>query len=142
MAAIDNAIRSRLEFHGFNVIDADKVNAVTATRREVEERRGFLRTATAETTGARFLDATPFEQREILRELGADGVLTTRISIGAGLGAGQRRTIVVQLQLLAAADGALAWARRCELEVGGLLATDELAMVSGARCAVEGASVR
>lgn len=142
MAAIDNAIRSSLELRGFHVIDAEKVNAVTATRREVRERRGFLQATTTETTGARFTDATPFEQRDILRELRADGVLSTRISIGAGLGIGQRRTVTVQLRLLAV-DGALAWARRCELEVAGLLtASDELAMERGARCVVEGVSPR
>ena len=142
MAAIDNAIRSTLELRGFHIIDSDKVNAVTGTRREIQARRGFLQTTTTETEGARFADATPFEQRDILRELGADGVLTTRISIGAGLGFGQRRTVIVQLRLLAAADGALVWARRCELEVAGLLATDELAMERGARCAVEEARAR
>jgi hypothetical protein len=63
------------------------------------------------TTGARFTDATPFEQRDILRERRADGVLSTRISIGADLGIGQRRTAIVQLRLLAF-DGTLAWARR------------------------------
>jgi hypothetical protein len=144
MTAIDNAIRAHLEFRGFHIIDGDKVNAVTGTRREVSERRGFFQTTTTttETAGARFADATPFEQRDILRELGADGVLTTRISIGAGLGFGQRRTIIVQLRLLAAADGALVWARRCELEVAGLAATDELAMEAGARCAIEEARAR
>lgn len=142
MTAIDNAIRSSLEFGGFDIIDADKVNAVTATRREIEERRGFLHRTTTETEGATFLDATPFEQLEILRELAADGVLTTRVSVGAGVGAGQRRTVVVQLRLVAAADGALAWSRRCELEVGGLFTTDELAMERAARCAIEGAAAR
>jgi hypothetical protein len=43
MAAIDTAIRSSLEFRGFHVIDAEEVNAVTATRREVRERRASSR---------------------------------------------------------------------------------------------------
>jgi hypothetical protein len=142
MASIDDLIRSGLELRGFRIIDADKVNAVTATRREIQERRGFLQTTTTVTVSSLFVDATPFEQRDILRELGAEGVLTARIAIGAGLGIGQRRTVIVQLRLTAA-DGTLAWARRCELEVAGLLvASDELAMDRGARCVIDGVAAR
>jgi len=138
MAAIDHAIRATLAYRGFHIIDSEQVNAVTARRREIMERRGFLEITTTVTVGALFADATPFEQYDILRELGAEGVLTTRISIGAGLGRSQRRTVTVQLRLLAT-DGTLAWARRCELEVADfLVATDERAIERGARCVVEG----
>jgi hypothetical protein len=143
MKSIDNAIRSSLEFGGFEIIDGERVNAVTASRHEVEVRRGGeLASRTTEQTGARFEDATPFEQDAILKELRADGVLNVRISVGAGSGAGQRRTIVVQVQLLAAGDRAMVWARRCELEVGGIFTTDELAMERASRCAIEGTRVR
>jgi len=142
MAAIDTAIRSSLEFGGFEIIDSERVNAVTATRHEVEQRTSHYATKTTEQVGARFEDATPFEQTEILRELRADGVLNTRIWVGAGVGAGQRRVIAVQIRLLSTTDGALVWARRCELEVGGLIVTDEVAMERGARCAVEGTRAR
>lgn len=142
MTATDVAIRSILEFGGFEIIDSERVNAVTATRHEVEERKAFYTTKTTEQEGARFEDATPFEQADILRELGAEGVLTTRIWIGADVGFGQRRTVAVQVRLVAISDGALVWARRCEFEVGGLVATDDVAMERGARCAIEGTRAR
>lgn len=142
LRAVDMAIRSQLEFGGFEIIDSEQVNAVTATRHEVQERWGHgPTTTTTEQHGARFEDATPFEQTAILQELGAEGVLNTRLWIGAGVGFGQRRTIAVQIRLLATSDGALAWARRCELEVGGIT-TDEVAMERGTRCAIADARAR
>jgi hypothetical protein len=161
MKAVDNAIRSGLEFGGFAIIDSENVNAVTGTRQEIERRSREYRTTmtgtetapeiasaavsgekTSEVRGARFEDATPLEQNAILGQLGAQGLLNARISIGASIGAGQRRTIVLQLQLLEMPTRALVWARRCELEVGGLMATDELAMERAASCAAEGIRAR
>ena len=142
MSAIDTAIRSILEFGGFQIIDSERVNVITATRHEIEERSRFNTKKTTEQQGARFEDATPFEQADILKELGAEGVLTTRVWIGADVGIGQRRTVAVQIRLVAISDGALVWARRCELEVGGFMASDEVAMERGARCAIEGTRAR
>jgi hypothetical protein len=133
LRAAELAVRSSLEFAGFHILDAERVNAVTATRRETV--RGGVTTST--TAGARFEDATPFEQQEILRALGADGRLAVRISIGAGRGFGARRIATVQLQLLAAPH-ALVWARRCDVEIG--LVRDEVAIEQAARCAVAGAT--
>jgi hypothetical protein len=159
LLAVDQAIRSTLELGGFSVIDSERVNAVTATRHELQERSlqraaaavdGLTVTAThddsttttTETRGARFEDATPREQLEMLTELGAQGLLSTRVTIGAGLGIGQRRLVTVQLQLLEMPERVLVWARRCELEVGGIFTTDERAMERAARCAVEGIRAR
>jgi len=58
--------------------------------------------------------------------------------IGAEQSTGGRRNVVVQVRLLASADGALVWARRCVLEVGGLAATDAVALERAVRCATEG----
>lgn len=138
LTVVDGVVRSRLELAGFEIIDSERVNAVTASRHE--ETTDDERTVT-ERVGARFADATPFEQGEILRALGADGVLGIRIALGAGVGMSARRTVAVQIRLLAV-DGAMAWARRCELEVAGLMATDEAAMEQGARCAVQGVAAR
>ena len=154
LVAIDQTVRSTLELGGFSVIDSERVNAVTASRHEVQERfehrAGFPAApggseptiTTTETRGARFEDATPREQREMLTELGAQGLLTTRVTIGAEVGVGMRRVVTVQLQLLDVPERILVWARRCELEVGGLFTTDENAMESAARCAVEGIRAR
>lgn len=134
----DQAIRSSLDFQGYSVIDSEKVNAVTASRHEIEVRSSFSTSKTIEQHGALFEDATPNEQNDILRELGADGILNTRVFVGSSMGLGMRRTVVVQIRLRAVEDGALAWARRCELEVGGLI-TDAVAIEQGAKCAIEGA---
>lgn len=141
MQAIDTLVRSTLEFGGYQIIDAEQVNAVTATRHEVEQRSAYYTTRTAETQGARFEDATPFEQAAILKQLGAEAVLTTRIWIGAGVGFGERRTVAAQIRLMAVPDGGLAWVRRCEIEVGGLT-FDEEAMERAARCAIQGARAK
>ena len=137
LAGIDQAIRAAIDFAGLEVIDAERVNAVTATRQDVERRHALVASTTTETHGALFEDATPFEQAEILHELHADGVLNTRIWIGAGVGMSSRRTVAVQIRIVGATDHALAWARRCELEVG--LVTDPVAIERAARCAAEGA---
>ena len=141
MTAIDTIVRSTLEFGGFQIIDAEQVNAITATRHEVLERGAFYATRTAETKGARFEDATPFEQAAILKQLGAEGILTTRLWIGAPTGFGERRTVAAQIRLMAIGDGSMAWVRRCEIEVGGWT-FDELAMERAARCAIQGARAK
>ena len=135
---VDQVIRAALDFKGIEVVDSDKVNAVTAARREIQVRSKLRESRTITTEGALFEDATPFEQADILRELRADGILQTRIWVGAGVGFSRRRTITVQVRLVAAEGGALVWVRRCEIEIGGLL-TDGRALETGAKCAAEGA---
>jgi hypothetical protein len=146
LRAVDQTVRSNLELGGFSVIDSERVNAVTGSRREVQERRqywgGVQSSTEIEQRGARFEDATPLEQRALLAELGAQGLLTTRVAVGASVGAGQRRVVTVQLQLLDVPERQLVWSRRCELEVGGIFATDEVAMTSAASCAAEGIRAR
>jgi len=138
LEGIDQAVRAALDFAGYEVIDAERVNATTAQRHEAEQRNGRGDgERTSQTVGATFNDATPFEQAEILQELGADGVLNTRIWIGADVGMSGRRTVAVQVRLVASRDRALVWARRCELEVGA--GRDPLAMERAARCAAKGA---
>ncbi len=134
----EQAIRASLDFQGYSVIDSEKVNAVTATRHEVEVRSAYNASKTIEQYGSLFEDATPNEQNEILKELQADALLNTRVFVGSSMGLGARRTVIVQVRLRAVEDGALVWARRCELEVGGII-TDALAIEEGAKCAIEGA---
>jgi hypothetical protein len=140
LVAADQTIRSALDFAGYHVIDAEQVNAVTARLHEVEVRRGLLGTRTARTDGVTFSDATPAEQAGILKELHADGVLTTRVWIGAGVGVSSRRTVAVQVRLATSADRTLVWARRCEIEVG--VEQDPSAMQRAAQCAVAEAKTR
>lgn len=154
-AGVDQALRATLEFGGFSVIDSERVNALTATRQEIIERISHRaeqqglpisesegESRSTEVIGARFADATPREQEAIVAELGATGLVQVRIAIGAGVGAGARRNAVVQVRLLEMPSRQLAWARRCEVEVGGLIERDEVAMERGIRCAVQGMVAR
>ncbi len=134
----DQAIRSALEFQGLTVIDSERVNAVTASRHEVEVRSSYSTEKTTELHGSLFEDATPNEQIEILKELSADALLNTRVLIGSTIGAGLRRSITVQVRLRAVEDGLLIWARRCEIEAGGLT-TDAVAIERGTKCVMDGA---
>lgn len=134
-AATDQVIRAQLDFLGLHVIDAEKVNAATATRKEVITRRDLSESKSVEQEKWLFLDATPNEQAEILRDLHADAVLNTRIFIGATLGMGLRRRVTVQVRLRAVSDGALIWAHRCEVEIGGI-EMDVDGIQAAARCAM------
>lgn len=131
----DQLIRSQLDFLGFQVIDAEKVNAVTASRQEIVTRHGLAESTRVEKHGSLFTDATPIEQAAILRELNADAVLNTRILIGSDTGLGKRRSVVVQIRLRAADDGRLIWVHRCEVEIGGL-EQDTDGIQAATRCAM------
>lgn len=135
LPAVNQMIRSQLDFLGFQVIDSDKVNAVTASRHEVEVRNKYQTTTSTETHGSLFDDATPAEQADILRELGADALLSTRVFVGPGSGFSRRRTVVVQVRLRTASDGTMIWAHRCEVEIAGV-AFDIDGIQEAARCAM------
>jgi hypothetical protein len=133
---IDQAVRAALDFAGYQVIDPERLNVETALRHERYSETNGSGVLTTETVGARFGDVTPLEQTRIIKQLGATGVLDTRVWVGAAVGASERRIVMVQVRLSTAAEGRLVWARRCELEVGAVL--DPQAMDRAARCAVEG----
>jgi hypothetical protein len=135
----DSIVRARMAFFGYDVIDSERVNAVTAARRlTLQSANGGPQTATSEARGARFEDATPRQQAEILRELGADAVVTMRIWLGSTESLLGRRVVRSQVQLRAVPEGTLIWARRCDLEIDGVKDTDASGMDRTARCAVEG----
>ena len=140
---VDAIVRSLLDFLGYEIIDSELVNATTLARMEIETREWSKRSwGTSETTtretelvGSRFIDAPPAIQDEILAQLKADGVLTTRIRVGAGIGSSSRRDIEVQVRMLHMPGGELAWASRCRVEAG--LETNEEPIMKAARCATE-----
>jgi len=134
LVGVDQAIRSALDFAGYVVIDAERLNAITATRQEVVVRRETIR---SETHGALFEDATPREQAGILRELDADALLTARVWFGTAMGTSDRHQVVAQVVVTAASDRELVWARRCEVEIA--VFGDGAAVERTARCAATGA---
>ena len=145
LVGVDQLVRSGLDFGGFQVIDAERVNAVTAARHEIVERHEVKtgrfstdrrETRVVETRGALFDDATPREQAEILKELGAEGVVSARVWFSVGNGTANRHDVAVQVVLSATADRAMAWARRCTLEISA--EGEAQALEKLARCATEG----
>jgi hypothetical protein len=147
---VDGSVRAALEFQGFQVIDSEQLNATSRERIEkIETSRSVSAgvrspeswSREVERRGATFVEAPPSLQKSILQELGADGLLSTRIWIGAATGLSARRAVEVQVRLLHVPSGKLVWARRCTLEVGGLV-TDAMAMERAARCATRGAAAR
>lgn len=150
LEGVDGTVRAALEFQGFQVVDSDQLNATSRERIETIEtsrsgppgsRSGEAWSRKVERKGATFGEAPPSLQRSILQELHADGLLNTRIWIGAPAGLSARRSVEVQVRLMHVPSGKLMWARRCALEVGGLI-TDAMAMERAARCATEGVSPR
>jgi len=141
---IAQRVRSTFDFIGYQVIDVERINAITASHHEVIERSELVQRrwhnrsewSLGEQVGATFEDATPREQVALLHELGADALLTTRVWVGAGVGLSSRRNVVVQLRLTTAADHRMIWARRCELQIGGLDMDDE-AIERAAVCAAQ-----
>lgn len=139
MDGVDALVRSALAFQGFSVLDSETVNATTFKRKEIRDKRstdGVERvTRLAEARGSRFIDATPMVQDEVLAELGADGIVNTRIWIGAGVGLSVRRNVDVQIRLLHVPSAELVWAVRCRVEAGFEL--NERPIMKAARCAAE-----
>jgi hypothetical protein len=133
---IDQAVRAALDFAGYQVIDPERIEMVTALRHERQVETDGIAIRTTETVGVRFDDVTPLEQARIMKQLGAAGILNTRIWVGAGVGRSERRTIMVQVRLSTAPEGRLVWARRCEVEAAVVL--DNQAMDRAARCAADG----
>jgi len=64
-----------------------------------------------------------------------------KIETSRSVSQGVRSPVEVQVRLLHVPSGKLVWARRCTLEVGGLI-TDAVAMERAARCATRGATAR
>ena len=152
LGSIDGRVRSLLDFAGADVIASDTLNAQTRSRRETETRTTtgigspdplapVAETTSRETVieGSTFADAPLPLQREILREIRADAVLTTRIKVGAATGPSGRRIVEVQLRMAAALTGQMIWAKRCTMEIGGILATDIGTAEAGVACAITGA---
>lgn len=150
LIGVDARVRALLEFRGLDVIDSERV--VAETRRRVERvestasRAGAAPPDVSETReidveGPGYLDAPPALQDAITGELGADGLLNTRIWIGAPEGFAGRRRIEVQVRLLHLPEQEMVWASRCGVEIGGV-ESDSAGMEEAARCAVEGVLAR
>lgn len=147
LAGVDARVRALLEFRGLDVIDSERVNAEPRRRVERSEsttwRIGAEPPATSgsreiDVEGASFLDATPAMQEAIAHDLGADGLLNTRVWIGSPEGMAGRRSVEVQVRLLHLPEQEMVWASRCAVEIGGV-ESDSQGMERAARCAVEGA---
>lgn len=134
IASVDALVRSYLEFDGLDVIDSETVNAMAFTRLERLFTENGVTEVASNVRGARFADASPRAQDEILAELQVDGLVDTTIWVGAGVGLSARRGVEVQVRVLHVPTGDFMWMRRCWLEAG--FESNRVLALEAARCAV------
>lgn len=135
LETVDTLVRVELDFRGFDVVAA-KVNATTFSRIENISQQGqSSKSVRVVRSGSSFADVTPRIQDQIIKDLGADGLLLTRIWLGAGIGASSRHEVLVQVSMIDTKSSELVWARKCSIETNLL---GEEAILKATRCAMAG----
>lgn len=158
LASVSQKLRGELELHGVTVTEAERVSAEVRRRVETldeahdrvnesvargdEERPGVRSWATASertraivVRGARFEDAPPLLQAELVADLRADALLVSRYSVGPMAGLGGRRTARAQLRLQRVGTGEIVWTSRCDVEVA-FERSDAASLEQASRCAL------
>lgn len=133
-------VASELEFRGYTIIDAETLvlgalerDTISVELREFGTRIAELRGQAQR--GSVFEDLSPALRRELLQEARAEGVLSTRITIGPRNGVGPVRQNSVQVRLGLGDGGELAWVTRCSAESGFNPPVDQ-ALASATSCAL------
>jgi hypothetical protein len=126
--AVDGVARLTLEYYGYTLVDAERVNA--------ELRQRTVTNDNAYVEGRTWRDATPDEQRALATDIGADGVLETAVMTSPGSHS-YTRTYTVSLTVRAL-DGRIAWHSECADEAGDHK-LERQALESAARCALDSA---
>ncbi|MFK8002213.1 MAG: hypothetical protein AB8H86_21640 [Polyangiales bacterium] len=118
MARVDRATLGFLEARDVRTVRSRSLNAATFEKLKAQ-RRESDQGAPDEWGGARvlFRSASPVLQSQVLEEMNVDGILRTRLLVGAGVGMSQRRSLTAVITLFDR-EGTLVWASRCEREVG------------------------
>ena len=132
---VDALVRSSLEFQGLTVIDSERLNATTFARKEALSRMRDQTSKVTEIQGSRFLDATPRMRARILAELGAEGLLETRIWVGSASLYSGRRDVTVQIRMVHVAMDELMWAARCTVD--SVNYENDGPVMRAARCAAD-----
>ena len=111
LGAVAGATRMELEYRGFRVFDAALVNAEARRRftRMTEGDGGDSREVRRE-GGLGWAEISPAQRSDLLRELGAQGVVRTSITRLASPAGDQEVTVRLEIARL---DGALVWSADC-----------------------------
>ena len=168
-AAVDEIVRSNLEFGGYALIDPTTLQDGTRDRHEVRESTDVNEKTEAKTSHDTFgvrtggttgsgqtwrvtekktvvLDGPTFDdlsieaRRSVIARSGADSILTTRIVVGANAGVwSPDQNVEVQVRLGQGPDDTMLWASRCTASSNDF-ATVNAALESATRCAMMGAT--
>lgn len=131
-ASVASATRIAIEFGGYTLVDADKINAEL-------QRRTTVTHGTVETTdleGRTWLDLAEPQQRELLAAMGIRGLLHATITMGLPHGMAQQRTVTVAVAISRLGDGQLVWQSECGVETGDFHSEPQ-AIDLATRCALE-----
>lgn len=130
--AIGEATRMALEFDGYSIVDSELVNAEMVRRRHTGREEQIV-------DGKLFGESSPAEQRQLLHDIGADGIVTTTVTISRYHDPNYSRTVAVEMAMLRL-DGALVWWSQCRAESGNNASNDE-AMDAATRCAIKSSTL-
>lgn len=145
LRAVDAAARMSLEFAGHRVVDSERVHRHARSRVEtITQSSSGPDSRHVEITVPAWDDASFAEWIALLREMGIDGVLATRISMGPPNPIYGPETIEVRVELLRLHDRQLVWSSRCLVEMGtvenGRFRSIDQAIEVTTRCALEAPS--
>lgn len=135
--AVDAATRMSLEFAGLRLVDSEVVNAYLRARITRTDNNSTT-TEVDEREGASWLTASDDIRRRLLLDLGIEGYLTTRITVGQAKNVEDQRTVSVTVSIVRAADLEAKWTSVCSIETGRYYFADEAVEVA-VRCALESA---
>ncbi len=166
--AVDEIVRSGLEFNGYPLLDPATLQDTTRSRYEVHEQTDSdnvsksqqshdtlgLRTGgdksethiwrvtekkTVILDGPTFDDLSIEARDSVIARSGAGSIITTRIIVGANVGVwSPDQTVEVQVKLGTGRDNTMVWASRCTSN-SNEFSTVSAALESATRCAMMGA---
>lgn len=140
--AVTAKVRSDLEFAGFRMIDAEKLVRDPRTREDASAtltdwRDRVLAAKSRRQVGSIFEDLPPEARRELLREAGADGLVTGSIRI-LPRGTSSNWQLEVQVRFGLAPNDETVWVTRCRNE-RFWTEKDSWSMEQATECAIKGA---
>ena len=171
ITTVDTIVRGGLEFVGHNLVESETLLNHTRQRHEEQSARTVTdssdsrsetertlafdesvnhqadsvhteQTRTVTLDGPVFEDLSVTERHELLREVGADAVLSVRIVIGGSIGVWvPNQNVEVMVKLGVAQGDEMAWASRCMASSNDFTTVDA-ALEAAARCAIYGATGR
>lgn len=140
---LDGKVASELEFGGYSVVAAASLVAEARSRDEAESELTVLGVKVAQASskrqvGALFADLSPALQRQLMKEAGAQGVVSARIQVGAKNGLSPTRESTITLRLGLDDGTTMGWLARCTVK-SSLNPPLSQSLAYGGDCAIQGA---